>query len=220
MICSLVSGMDRLWTWLGYCYILVTVIQVVPLEAAATHNVRRVIEVCHARALGDVIKERVTSLESDDLKKDQYDNDILERLTNSFIDQNSNIGVNNVPFEIDVHRNTLSDKTIYIYRTSLKNCINRLLTERESDEIEEWTDTYNKQFSENDINGLLSESQKVINDVKRFKDRHSVALNPTGWRKRRSDRERESEEGAREMIRNMRELLEKRQRLQFNPTGW
>ena len=75
-------------------------------------------------------------------------------------------------------------------------------------------------FPEYDINGVFSDSHDVINDVKRFKDRQSVALNPTGWRKRRSDRKRESEEGARAVIRNMQELLEKRQRLQFNPTGW
>ncbi|KAH3810830.1 uncharacterized protein LOC127836625 [Dreissena polymorpha] len=214
--------MDRLWTWLSYCYILVTVTQAVPLEAAATHSMGHVIKVCHAKALGDVIKESVASLDSDDLNNDQYDNDILERLTN-FIEQNSKIGVNNVPFEIDVHRNKLSDETIYIYRTSLKNCINGLLTKSAPVGIEESTDPYDEQthmFPEYDINGVFSDSHDVINDVKRFKDRQSVALNPTGWRKRRSDRKRESEEGARAVIRNMQELLEKRQRLQFNPTGW
>ena len=51
--------------------------------------------------------------------------------------------------------------------------------------------------------------------------RSSLALNPSGWRRRRSSVENE-ENRMRHFLRNIQQLLEKRQqqRLNFNPTGW
>lgn len=71
-------------------------------------------------------------------------------------------------------------------------------------------------FSDGGLKELLGRS--TLNESpKRNSD---LSLNPTGWRKRRSSRNDDETESMRHFLQNMREILEKRERLQFNPTGW
>ncbi|KAK3605784.1 hypothetical protein CHS0354_033986 [Potamilus streckersoni] len=57
-----------------------------------------------------------------------------------------------------------------------------------------------------------------IEDFPLANNKRELALNPTGWRrKRETDYKRQK---LLEFLQNMRQLLEKREDLEFNPTGW
>lgn len=64
---------------------------------------------------------------------------------------------------------------------------------------------------------ISTKSGRLTESLKR---NQVIGLNPTGWRRRRSDQRDPETEDVSKFIRNMRELLEKRERLSFNPTGW
>lgn len=64
---------------------------------------------------------------------------------------------------------------------------------------------------------ISTKSGRLTESLKR---NQVIGLNPTGWRKRRSDQRDPETEDLTKFIRNMRELLEKREKLSFNPTGW
>ncbi|KAL4220090.1 hypothetical protein ACF0H5_020501 [Mactra antiquata] len=73
--------------------------------------------------------------------------------------------------------------------------------------------------SENFTDGGLKELLGRTGLNESPKRNSDLGLNPTGWRKRRSGRNRDDEE-MEEFLQNMRQILKKRERLQFNPTGW
>ncbi|KAL3848122.1 hypothetical protein ACJMK2_019000 [Sinanodonta woodiana] len=70
-----------------------------------------------------------------------------------------------------------------------------------------------KPISATDLGGIVK-----FEDFPLANNKRELALNPTGWRrKRESDYKRQK---LLEFLQNMRQLLGKREDLEFNPTGW
>lgn len=106
------------------------------------------------------------------------------------------------------------------FRVALEKCLHEYMSQNaETNPISDDVNRYSQLNSDGklvnpDLEAYLN-SESFGNTAKRT---HSLTLNPTGWRKRRSDPY--GDERLQRFMRNMHELLEKRQRLQFNPTGW
>lgn len=69
--------------------------------------------------------------------------------------------------------------------------------------------------------GIQDDLKSSIQGDRMFKRGGRLALNPSGWRKRRDINTDGDDDDDEEFLNNMKQLFEKRRRrLQFNPSGW
>ncbi|XP_052785064.1 uncharacterized protein LOC128220627 isoform X2 [Mya arenaria] len=211
--------MEKLLKWMPYFCFIITITQSLPTRSTTSGDVIEVLEYCDVMALNDVIK----------LKSSPDDRDV--GILDNMIDYPLNPYIDNdmVQRYIDVKRRNVygddySEKHNDEYDLAFKNCLEKVVSESLRETLfnvnAENDKTRNEDFDRFDVDGYENgkdDAERTVN-VKRNRNRISAALNPTGWRKRRSDSTQETEDDR--FMRNVQELLEKRQRLQFNPTGW
>lgn len=192
-----------------------------PIYNTEKESLQDVYDMCNSAAANKVIFESA-ELPSNMLLDLRNENDVKAIVVALTRNEDNNISdVLGKKFDFldeDLRRKQLQD-TISDLR---KACIYEYISEkRPSDNMKKDAEKFEaldpENFSDLGIKELLSSDDRQISEsVKRNK---AIGLNPTGWRKRRSDSSRDTDD-LNKFLRNMRELLQKREKLSFNPTGW
>ena len=207
-----VSDMASPWVGLFYLCLLVAVVVTLPIETKTSPNILDVLELCHSNA------ETNAKHNGYPFPK-QYtpDSEVLQGIVNTALDTFDDEVfvqryVDGKVREIYGDRYTISD--LSDYNDSLKNCLQNIMVGLEADSNESlYNNVDMRDFA-------LSEKRDLRAGIKTPRNHVSSALNPTGWRKRRSGSAQDDAYNRR-ILQNVRELLQKRQqRVQFNPTGW
>jgi hypothetical protein len=213
--------MDKAYTVLAFILNLVFYVAAHPVYNSEKDSLQDVYDRCNSAAANKVILESA-ELPSNFLLDIRNENDIKAIVVALTRNDDNNIsdmlGKKLNLIDEDLRRKHLQDSISDLRRACIYEYISekRPTTNMKKD-AEKFEALDPDNFSDLGIKELLStDSNQLRESVKRNR---AIGLNPTGWRKRRSDSSRDTED-LDKFLRNMRELLEKREKLSFNPTGW
>lgn len=211
--------------FLGQVFLLVSLVKTIPIFKTQNSDFESTVELCKNIAIGLSLNEQAKQIRDFrlDMRKsdfpfdmrlgqdkadfaDDFESDILTRT----LQEREQLGTNNGDTD------NVYDDVNLAFEKCLKDYISEESSAQSKQELSEALSQFSNDIkvANSDFKSFLS-SQDFESPAKRSR---ALSLNPTGWRKRRSDPD--DEERLKRFMRNMHELFEKRQRLQFNPTGW
>lgn len=210
------QNMTPSWLLFGYFYVLISVAKTLPTFQLQSTDLDQAEGICKDVAIATLLTDPSSNYDNFRLNVDKENDEV------GFSDslQNENV-LTRTLIEKDrlknIERNVERERMFKEFSTAFENCLKSFLSKSVSDQerVSGYTpENVDSKLVNSDLQSILSEENSG-NAVKRTS---SLALNPTGWRKRRSFPY--EDERLRRFMRNMHELFEKRQRLEFNPTGW
>lgn len=214
------ADMDKLTVVVTCIYYLAFYVTATPVYHGDITSLDDIYDLCNSEAINRIISDSSDQLPDfrSSMRNENDANAILYSLSRR--EGNELAGAYGNKISVIGKNNQLRDvlDTVNALR---KSCIFEYISQKRSqDKVKKDAEQYESLSSDNfsDLRRTDSrsvESGQFSDSVKRNR---AIGLNPTGWRKRRSDSK--EPEDLSKFLRNMRELLEKRERLSFNPTGW
>ncbi|XP_045199535.2 uncharacterized protein LOC123553886 [Mercenaria mercenaria] len=212
--------MDRLLTIVTCIYYLAFYVAAIPIYNTEKTSLQDVYNKCNSAAANKVIFDSAEPPSNFllDMRNENDVNAIIVALTRNDDNNISDVfGKKLSLLDQDLRLKQLLDTMNDLRRECIFEYISeKRPTKNMKKDAEKFENLDPDNFSDLGIKELLSTNNGYISES--VKRNRAIGLNPTGWRKRRSD-SRDTEDLTK-FLRNMRELLEKRERLSFNPTGW
>lgn len=215
--------MDRFLQLLATIYFLAYCVAALPVYNTHATSLDDVYELCNSAALNKLISQ--TSYPPSNfllgMRSGPGDNSFLESLSRKTEDTFSENDFGNFLNEKNVNKisNDIQLQDVFDTINDLrKTCIFEYISEKRSTQNMK-KDAEKLQIL--DSNNFADRGFKELFDARTVSDsakRGDIGVNPTGWRKRRSDSS--NRDDVAKFLRNMKELLKKRDKLSFNPTGW
>lgn len=224
MFSIFIADMDRFLPLLANIYFLAYYVAAIPVYNTQSTSLDDVYEFCNSAALNKFISQTSYPLSNFllGMRSGPDENSFLESLSRktegtfseneygTYLGEKKNVN----KIDNDIQLQDLFD-TINDLR---KACIFEYISEKRSTQNMK-KDTEKLQLL--DSNNYAGRGFKELLDARTVSDsakRDAIGVNPTGWRKRRSNSINKDDMA--KFLRNMKELLQKREKLSFNPTGW
>ena len=204
--------------YVGFVCLMANVVRTIPVFQPQATDLDSTVQLCKEVALETFLSDRLYNDFRFDMRKGTDQLTLPERIETDSLLVRTLLGKDDMVNKDDSDVN--GDEISAAFGSAFEKCLQEYVSRESSSRLsQDNMNSYSPADSDDkivntDLEKFLN-SENISNTVKRT---GSLALNPTGWRKRRSGPG--DDERLQRFMRNMHELLQKRQRLQFNPTGW